>query len=424
LPLYLYTMLFYLLLPLVLLRLCWRGLRVPAYRQRWRERFGFGAPRLENTIWVHAVSVGETLAAQPLVDALLLRYPGQPLLLTTMTPTGSERVRAIWGERVAHVYAPYDLPSAQRRLLRAVRPRLLVIMETELWPNMLHEARKAGVPVLLANARLSEGSARGYARVSALTRYLLADLNMVAAQNEATAERFQELGLPAAKIDVTGSIKFDISPPASLAEEVGQLHRDWRLQGRPVLVAASTHAGEDQPVLDAFILLRQQWPNALLILVPRHPERFNEVARLIERSGLSYVRRSAGTPVGPATAVLLGDSMGEMLRWFALGNTAFVGGSLVPVGGHNMLEPVALGLPTLMGPHLTNFQTIADELLAADALTVVADTAALAAAVAILWQQPELAARQREAGLAVLDRNRGALARQLELVANLLATSA
>ena len=422
--LFLYTLLFYLLTPLILLRLWWRGRRAPAYRLRWRERFGYGLPQLQGSIWVHAVSVGETLAAQPLVNALLQRYPGQPLLLTTMTPTGSERVRAIWGDRVAHVYAPYDLPAAQRRLLRLARPHVLIIMETELWPNMLHAARRAGVPVLLANARLSARSAQGYAKVGALSRGLLEDLSLIAAQDEATATRFRELGMPAQKVVVSGSIKFDISLPAGLAGEIEQLHRDWHLQGRPVLVAASTHAGEDQPVLDAFIQLRRRWPDALLILVPRHPERFGEVAKLIERSGLSHVRRSSGEALHPDTAVLLGDSMGELLRWFALGSTAFIGGSLVPVGGHNMLEPLALGLPTLTGPHVFNFQAIADELVADAALTIVADANELAAAVTTLWQQPDLAARQREAGLAVLERNRGALARQLELIAGLLAGSA
>ena len=419
-PLFLYSLLFYLLMPPVLLRLWWRGRRAPAYRQRWRERLGFGAPELEQSIWVHAVSVGETLAARPLVDALLRRYPDHTLLVTTMTPTGSERVRAIWGERVAHVYAPYDLPAAQRRLLRRARPRLLVIMETELWPNMLHEARKAGVPVLLANARLSERSARGYARVGPLIRVVMADLSRVAAQDEATAGRFRALGVPAERVLVTGSIKFDFSPPPGLADEAAQRRRDWQLAGRPVLVAASTHAGEDQPVLDAFQALRQEWPTALLILVPRHPERFDDVARLIERHGFSYVRRRDGAAVTPDTAVLLGDSMGELLGWFALGDTAFVGGSLVPVGGHNMLEPVALGLPTIVGPELTNFQAIASELQAAGALTVINDAASLADGVAELWRQPALAARQREAGLAVVERNRGALARQLALVAELL----
>lgn len=419
-PLFFYSLFFYLLMPAVLLRLWWRGRRAPAYRLRWRERLGFGAPALEQSLWVHAVSVGETLAARPLVDALLRRYPDHRLLVTTMTPTGSERVQAIWGERVAHVYAPYDLPAAQRRLLRRVKPCLLVIMETELWPNMLHEARRAGVPVLLANARLSERSARGYARVAPLCRVLMADLSRVAAQDEATAGRFRALGVPAGRVLVTGSIKFDVSPPPGLAEEAGQRRRDWQLAGRPVLVAASTHAGEDQPVLEAFQALRREWPTALLILVPRHPERFDDVARLLGQSGLRYVRRRDGAAVSPDTAVLLGDSMGELLGWLALADTAFVGGSLVPVGGHNMLEPVVLGVPTLVGPELTNFQAIASELQAAGALTVVSNAATLAEAVAALWRQPELAARQREAGLAVVERNRGALERQLALVAGLL----
>lgn len=419
-PRALYTLLFYLLLPLILLRLLWRSLRVPAYRARWRERFGFGVPDLQGCLWVHAVSVGETLAAQPLVNALRQRYPDRQLLITTMTPTGSERVRALWGDQVAHVYAPYDLPFAYRRFLRHTRPALLVIMETELWPTMLHETSRVGVPTLLANARLSERSARGYARAGSLTRGLLADLDAVAAQDAAGAARFVRLGLPAERIRVTGSIKFDITPPTSVTDEAAALRRDWSLAGRRILVAASTHAGEDQPVLEAFAGLRQQWPDALLILVPRHPERFGDVARLVEVAGLPLVRRSRGEPVLADTAVLLGDSMGELLLWFALADAAFVGGSWVPVGGHNMLEPLAMGVPVLTGPELFNFQSIADQLVAQQALTIVADAAALQAGVAALWADPGLAERQRAAGSAVLARNRGALERQLAMVAQLL----
>ncbi len=415
-----YTILFHLLLPAVCLRLWWRGRKAPAYRERWRERFGLGGLRLESCIWVHAVSVGETLAAQPLVNALLRQYPDTPLLVTTMTPTGSERVRAIWGTKVAHVYAPYDLPWALRAFLRRMRPRLLVIMETELWPNMLAEARAAGVPTLLANARLSERSARGYARVGALSRGLLRNLSAIAAQDPATAQRFIGLGYPAAQISVSGSIKFDITPPAELAGQAAVLREQWALGARPVLVAASTHAGEDEPVLAAFRAIREAQPSALLILVPRHPERFLEVARLLAREGWVFSRRSAGEAVGPETAVLLGDSMGELLLWFALGHVAFVGGSLVPVGGHNMLEPIALGLPALSGPAVFNFQSIADELVAEGALTLVPDAPGLAAAVLQLLDDPAAWARQRDQGLAVVARNRGALARQLALIARLL----
>lgn len=419
-----YTLVFHLLLPFICLRLWLRGRKAPAYRQRWAERFGFGLPQLPGSLWVHAVSVGETLAAQPLVNALLKQHPGLRLVVTTMTPTGSERVRAIWGDRVSHVYAPYDLPWALRRFLGLARPHLLVIMETELWPNMLREARQAGVPVLLANARLSERSARGYAKVSALTQGLLDDLSLVAAQDEATARRFRELGLPEQKVAVTGSIKFDIAAPESLHAEALTLRQDWHLAGRPILVAASTHIGEDQPLLEAFQQLLQSHADALLILVPRHPERFGDVARLLERSGLNYVRRSQGQAVTPETEVLLGDSMGELMRWFALAQVAFVGGSLVPVGGHNMLEPIALGVPAISGTQVFNFQSIADELVADGALTLVPDAGALVLAVRALWDNPAQWTKQREAGLAVLERNRGALARQLALIERLLGESA
>lgn len=419
-----YTVLLHLLLPFVCLHLWWHGMRVPSGRGRWRERFGLTVPVLRQSLWVHAVSVGETLAAQPLVNALLRDYPDHTVLVTTTTATGSDRVRAIWGERVAHVYAPYDMPWALRRFLRAAKPRLLVVMETELWPNMLHEARHAGVPVLLANARLSERSARGYGRVSALTKGLLADISMIAAQDQATAGRFIELGMPADRVEVSGSLKFDFHAPEALVEQSALQRKAWALDERPVFVAASTHAGEDEQVLAAFQRIREQYPQAFLILVPRHPERFDDVARLLESGGWHFVRRSEQGQVMAETDVLLGDSMGELPFWLAMSDVAFMGGSLVPVGGHNMLEPIALGVPCLSGPHVFNFQSIANELAAGGALTLVPDDAALADAVLALLASDDAYRRQQAAGLAVVERNRGALQRQLALVRRLLDASA
>lgn len=412
---FLYSVLFHLLLPLVILRLLWRSLQAPAYRQRWAERFGLGVPLQDGGLWVHAVSVGETLAAAPLVDAWRRQHPGEPVLVTTMTPTGSARVQAVWGSAVNHCYAPYDLPWAWALFLRRVRPRALVVMETELWPNMLVAASSHGVPVVLANARLSERSARGYDRAGWLSRPILQHLSVVAAQDQGTADRFRALGVPANRVQVTGSLKFDFSPPEGLQARADAVTREWRLSGRPVLVAASTHEGEDAPVLAAFARIREQLPSALLILVPRHPERFDSVARQVADSGFSLARRSLGQVVGPSTMVFLGDSMGELLLWFALADVAFVGGSFVPVGGHNMLEPIALDVPTLSGPHVFNFQAIADELLAEGALQLVT-AEALAEAVLKLLQSPEQAQRQVAAGHAVMIRNRGALERQLALI--------
>lgn len=413
-----YTLLFHLLLPLVLLRLYWRARRSPDYLKRVGERLGFGIPAMQGGLWVHAVSVGETLAAAPLVNAWRKANPDQPVFVSTMTPTGSARVQALWGDAVCHAYAPWDLPWAWALFLRRVRPAALVIMETELWPNMIHAAHKRGIPVMLANARLSARSARGYGAAGWLARPMLAELARVAAQDEATAARFRELGVPAERVTVTGSVKFDITPPADIEARAHELHVAWRLAHRIVIVAASTHSGEDIPVLMAFERIRARHKHALLILVPRHPERFENVASTIRQKKLSLARRSRNEAVTPETAVLLGDTMGELMLWFALADIAFVGGSLVPVGGHNVLEPMALDVPTLSGPFIHNFQSIADELVGAGALQLVGPDD-LARACCQLLDHPEVANARVMAAREVLLRNRGALQRQLALIAAL-----
>ena len=370
---FLYTLLFHLLLPVVLLRLFWRGGRAPDYLRRWEERFGVGIPAMQGGLWVHAVSVGETVAATPLVNAWRKAHPGQPVFVSTMTPTGSARVHALWGDHVHHSYAPYDLPWAWALFFRRVRPQLLVIMETELWPNLLHAAHERGIPVLLANARLSARSARGYGLVPWLTRPMLGELTHVAAQDEATAERFRALGVAPERVSVTGSVKFDITPPDNIEARAHQLRTEWHLAHREVIVAASTHSGEDIPILMAFAAIRARHRHALLILVPRHPERFENVAMLVQQKKLPLARRSRNDPVREETAVLLGDTMGELMLWYALARVAVVGGSFVPAGGHNILEPMVMDVPTLSGPHLFNFQSIADELVAAGSKASTAD---------------------------------------------------
>ncbi len=422
-PRWLYTLLLYLLLPLVLLRLYLRGRKAPAYRQRWRERLGVSAPSStlpQQPIWLHAVSVGETLAAQPLVAAIRQQWPNRPLLITTMTPTGSERVQALWGDAVHHVYAPYDYPHAISRFLNAWQPAALVIMETELWPNTLAAAKARAIPVLLANARLSEKSAKGYARAGGLTRSLMRSLSMAAAQDQATATRFQDLGLSAEKMSVTGSVKFDVSLPDDLPQQAKQLLSQWRLQEREVWVAASTHEGEDEQVLSAHQKLLQSSPDALLILVPRHPERFQQVSNVVMQHSFEMSRRSQQQAVGPQTQVLLADTMGELLLWLAMANVAFVGGSLVPVGGHNTLEPLALSVPTLTGPHYMNFQVINDALINAGALAVVQNSDELADAVLRLLNDTALVQQRRLAAQQVMSANRGAVERQLVLLQQLL----
>ena len=421
-PRWLYTAILRLIFPVIWVRLWWRGRHAPEYRLRWPERMGLGAPSrpAQRPIWIHAVSVGETLAAQPLIAALRQQYPALPLLITTMTPTGSERVRAIYGDAVSHVYAPYDYPGAIARFLAHWQPVALVIMETELWPNTLAAAAEHSMPVLLANARLSERSASGYAKAGSLTRGMLKCLTRIAAQDEATARRFRALGVPDERIAVTGSLKFDlaISPSQTALTEV------WRqqpgLRDRPIWVAASTHAGEDGLMLAAHAALRARLPDALLILVPRHPERFQSVAQQVMAAGMRCVTRSSAEPVMADTAVWLGDSMGELLSWLALADVAFVGGSLVPTGGHNVLEPIALGVPTLTGPHDFNFASINSELRLAGALQTVVDAESLAAALHALCLDGNLANARRDAGLKVLASNRGAVGRQMGLLAPML----
>ena len=417
----LYTLFFYLLLPLIFLRLAWRAWRAPAYARRIAERFAFALPPLKaGGIWVHAVSVGESIAAAPMVRSLQALYPDLPITVTCMTPTGSERIQALFGDSVQHCYMPYDLPWAAQRFLDRLQPRLAVVMETELWPNHIHQCWRRGIPVALANARLSERSARGYARFARLTAPMLAELGLIAAQTPAEAERFLALGARAESVEVTGSIKYDLSIDAQMPELAADLRRQWAAELRPVWIAASTHAGEDEIVLAAHRQLLQRFPDALLILVPRHPERFGNVFELCQRAGLLTCRRSLQQPVEAATQVLLGDTMGELLFLYALADIAFVGGSLVPNGGHNLLEPAALGKPVLSGPNLFNFLEISAQLRNAGALGEVHDADTLAAMVARLWQAPAEVARMREAGQEVMTRNQGALQRLLDGLARLL----
>ena len=410
----LYTLLFHLGLPLVALRLAWRAWRAPAYALRIGERFALGLPPLKpGGIWVHAVSVGESIAAAPMVRELMARHPDLPITLTCMTPTGSERIQALFGNRVQHCYLPYDLPWAASRFLDRVRPKLAVIMETELWPNHIHQCARRRIPVVLANARLSARSARGYARFAKLTAPMLAELDWIAVQTEAEAERFRQLGARPECVGVTGSIKYDLTIDPALPARAAELRAAWGASGRPVWIAASTHAGEDEIILAAHRAVLARRPDALLILVPRHPERFTSVYELSRQSGFASQRRSSGESVAAQTQVLVGDTMGELLFLYALADSAFVGGSLVPNGGHNLLEPAALGKPVLSGPHLFNFLETAAQLRDAGALLEVDGAEALARDVEGLWADAARAAAMRDAGLGVLRANQGALERLL-----------
>ncbi|PIF50839.1 3-deoxy-D-manno-octulosonic-acid transferase [Pseudomonas sp. 29] len=419
----LYTALFYLGLPLVAIRLWLRARKAPAYARRIGERFSYGMPTLQpGGIWVHAVSVGESIAAAPMIRALLQRYPQLPITVTCMTPTGSERIQALFANdpRIQHCYLPYDLPCAAARFLDRVQPKLAVIMETELWPNHIHQCAKRGIAVALANGRLSERSAKGYGRFGKLTAPMLAEMSLFAVQTEAEAQRFRDLGARPETVEVTGSIKFDLTIDPQLLQRAADLRGQWQALERPVWIAASTHEGEDEVILDAHRRLLANHPDALLILVPRHPERFNSVFELCQREGFATVRRSTGANVDAQTSVLLGDTMGELLFLYALADSAFVGGSLVANGGHNLLEPAALAKPVISGPHLFNFLDIAAQLREAGALAEVDDAEGLALEVQRLFELPRDAQRMADAGLAVMRRNQGALQRLLDGLGRLI----
>ncbi len=416
----LYTFILYLLLPLAAVRLLWRSRRTPAYRVRWEERFGYGAPRMERPgIWIHAVSVGEVQAAGPLVRRLLKKYPELPVCITTTTPTGSRRVAELFEDAVVHVYAPYDIPPAVERFLDRVRPRVALFIETEIWPNILRACRERGIATVLANARLSARSAAGYARLGRFARSVIGDLSVIAAQTSEDARRFIGLGAHPERVVVTSSIKFDIRLPPSVREQGEVLQRLWG-QNRPVWVAASTQEGEDELVLDVHQQVLRTMRRALLVLVPRHPERFDRVAQLCERRGLATVRRSEHRPCAADTRVFLGDSMGELPMFLAGADLAFVGGSLVPHGGHNVLEPAALGVPVLFGPHMFNFAAIAVLLLEAQAAVQVANTDELAVLVGRWLGSAQERSRYGENGRRVVEQNRGALDRLMAIVEALL----
>lgn len=414
-----YSLLLYLLLPYVTFHLLWRGRRQPGYRRHVGERFGFyqiPAPQ-QPLIWLHTVSVGETRAAAPLIEALLRAYPGHLILLTHMTPTGRETGELLFGERVLRCYLPYDYPWAVRRFLRHFRPRVGLLLETEIWFNLIAECRDAAVPLLLVNARMSEKSARKFARVPALTGPALAGLTRIAAQTEADAARLRELGAP--EVEIMGNLKFDIAPPPAMIELGTALRNRFGAQ-RPLFLAASTRDGEETLLLDA--LREIDIPGLLTVIVPRHPQRFDEVARLLEARGIRYVRRSQleNGAVSPDTQVVLGDSMGELFAYYATCDIAYIGGSLLPYGGQNLIEAASLGKPVLIGPHTFNFAEASELAIAEGAALRVADGADLARELQrLLGDEPRRAA-MAQAGLNFSSRHRGATARLMALIASYL----
>ncbi len=416
---YLYSFLLYLALPYIFLRIYWRSRRLPAYRERVLERVGFYPFSLEKCIWVHAVSVGEALAAVPLLKALKTRYPTWPLLVTTMTPTGAARVIAAMGDNIKHVYLPYDTLDGVARFLQTMKPAIAIIMETELWPNLLAACYARHIPLCLLNARLSAKSAAGYQKIAPLTATMLQHLSVIAAHGEVDAKRFIALGAPSDRVIVTGNIKFDLELPADLSAKSAALRVALGAENRFIWIAASTHDIEEEKMLAVHKQLLATQPTALLILVPRHPDRFNTVAALCEQSGMKTVRRSSQHPQQQSAEIYLGDTMGELLLLYAVADVAFVGGSLIERGGHNMLEPGALGKPILTGPHVFNFAEISELFVTANALIKVADEKILLQQLQEWIAHPDARAATGARAKQVVDANRGALKKQLDVIKSL-----
>lgn len=409
----LYSAALYLLVPVTVYHLIWRGLRQGEYFQRWNERYAKvrGAP-VPGAAWVHAVSVGEVNAAKPLVDALL--DGGRRVLVTTITPTGSARVRALWDDRVAHVYLPYDLPGMVRRFIAHHRPHVALVMETELWPNLLFGLRDQGIPGYIVNGRLSERSLRGYRFLRPLVGRALRTLRAVLAQSDGDAARFRRLGAREAQLRVTGNLKYDIAGDAGVDGFAREVCR--QVADRAVWIAASTHPDEESAVLAMHKRLRQRWPRLLLLWAPRHPERFKPaIQQSIDAGWRVATRRLTRTP-GVDDDVFVIDTLGELGGFYACARVAFVGGSLQPVGGHNLLEPAAAGCAVVTGPHLHNFSDIAARMQAAGALRIGADAAAVGAALDTLLDDEGARTAMARAGRALVEEGRGALEQTLRLI--------
>jgi 3-deoxy-D-manno-octulosonic-acid transferase len=413
----LYNVLLTLGLPLIILRLIWRGFKAHAYWKRWPERFGF-TPKLSHSsqlIWVHAVSFGEVEAARPVIKSLQSDYPNHDILITTMTPTGSHRVKQLYNNSVHHCYLPYDLPYFIKRFLHRTQPQFGIIMETELWPNVLRQCHKLAIPTVLANARMSARSAKGYQRFPGLTRSILTDISLIAAQTEQDKHRFLELGADSKNLHAIGNLKYEISLPTGVKEEASLMRNMWG-QDRPVWVAASTHEGEEEIILNAARHVRAAIPNLLLIIVPRHPERFNRVAALSQRSGSNTLRRTENKPCRSDIQTFIVDTMGELPLFYAACDIAFVGGSLVPVGGHNLLEPAALGKPIVTGPHYFNFNDITQSFLGENAVIEVQDSQSLATAVIDILTNTDQQELMSQSALNLIIRSQGASSRLMNLI--------
>jgi len=411
---FLYTLLFYLLLPVIMVRLLWRARFSREYPYRFRERFGFCRQRLNDCICIHAVSLGETIAATPLIQALLKNFPDKKIVVTNTTATGVARTIAVFGDRVEQICLPYDMPGAVKRFLDRIKPRIFILMETELWPNLLAECHKRKIPVILANARLSEKSFCGYQSVGSLTKEMLASISLLATQGEADKNRFLKLGMPIERIHVAGSLKFDLTVPENLISLGIEFRKTFG--DRFIWIAASTHSGEDEIMLVAHTALRKKNPHALLILVPRHPERFDSVASLIQQHRFTFLRRSENKIGNEQSAVYLADTVGEMMLMYAACDVACVAGSFVTVGGHNMIESAALKKPVIMGPSLFNFAEIGSAMIEAGGLIQVKNAVELADELIHFMEDEKFRLDVGNKGYSVVLKNQGALQRLMKLI--------
>ncbi len=413
---FIYTLLFYLLTPFVLLRLYWRGFKAPEYRKRWGERLAIYHTKYpDNVIWIHAVSVGEAEAVFPLVEKLQEQYPSDRVLITTTTPTGSARVRAVLGDTVSHVYLPYDLPGVVCRFLNTFRPKIAIIMEKEIWPNLFAQVGEQKIPLFIINARLSVNSARGYKKISGLIVPALAHVTAVATQTQEDRERFIEIGSAEQKTAVKGNIKFDVTIPEDVIAEGHILKRNL-FSERFVWIIASTHKGEDEIFFNIYKRLKQYIPELLLLVVPRHPERFNAVKHTAEQQQLKTIMRSSESACATETDVYIADTMGELKMLYAAADIGFIGGSMVPVGGHNILEPLTVGLPVMFGPYMINFKEIANNVLSLQAAIQCQDSDEIIETVMRLHGGTAFRQQLIEKGAKFLNSNQGATTRIIDML--------
>ncbi|HHW7569433.1 TPA: lipid IV(A) 3-deoxy-D-manno-octulosonic acid transferase [Mannheimia haemolytica] len=417
----LYICLSYLLQPVVLLLMWYKGRKQPAYRKRLWERYGIyeesEKPKAKGVV-IHAASVGEVIAATPLIKAVRKQYPELSLIVTTVTPTGSDRVKSAFGDSVSHFYLPYDLPDAIERFLNFIDPKLMIVIETELWPNLIRKVNIRKIPFVIANARLSPRSAKRYGWVKGSIKDMLNQISLIMAQDEVSRDRYLALGYAPAKMVNTGNLKFDLEITPQLHQSVIKTKASLNLTERPIWIAGSTHEGEEKLILDAHKLLLEHYPNLVLILVPRHPERFGLVELLIQKSDLNYVKRTENKMLSQNTQVMLGDTMGEMMLLYGLSDIAFVGGSLVKHGGHNPLEPIAFNIPVVSGLYTYNFPEIFEKLREVKGvIEIESSVEALTESIELLLEQPQIGQEIAKSGLSVLQENQGALKRHLDLLA-------